>query len=100
MQLGSQNKADMACAVEAYIEEHKVTADVAIARINEVLEDEWKTTNQARVDHRAVLPVVQRMINITLGIQLFYGNDCDAFPFGKQLQEVPEDLYVKPMSLL
>uniref|UniRef100_I1PK85 Terpene synthase n=2 Tax=Oryza glaberrima TaxID=4538 RepID=I1PK85_ORYGL len=98
--LGSQNKADMACAVEAYIEEHKVTADVAIARINEVLEEEWKTTNQARVDHRAVLPVVQRMINITLGIQLFYGNDSDAFTFGKQLQEVLEDLYVKPMPLL
>lgn len=99
MQLGSQNKADMPCSVESYINEHKVTADVAIAKINELVEDEWKTTNQARIDHRDVLPVVQRLINITMAIPLYYSDGIDGFTFGEGIQEVLEKLYVKPIPL-
>uniref|UniRef100_A0A0D3FUB9 Uncharacterized protein n=1 Tax=Oryza barthii TaxID=65489 RepID=A0A0D3FUB9_9ORYZ len=97
--LGSQNKADMPCSVESYINEHKVTADVAIAKINELVEDEWKTTNQARIDHRDVLPVVQRLINITMAIPLYYSDGIDGFTFGEGIQEVLEKLYVKPIPL-
>uniref|UniRef100_A0A0D9W3J5 Terpene synthase N-terminal domain-containing protein n=1 Tax=Leersia perrieri TaxID=77586 RepID=A0A0D9W3J5_9ORYZ len=97
--LGSQNKADMACSVESYINEHKVTADVAIAKINELLEDEWKTTNQARIDHHAVLPVVQRLINITMAIPLYYGDGNDGFTFGESLQKVLQNLYVRPIPI-
>uniref|UniRef100_A0A0D3FUB6 Terpene synthase n=1 Tax=Oryza barthii TaxID=65489 RepID=A0A0D3FUB6_9ORYZ len=97
--LGSQNKADMPCAVETYINEHKVTVDVAIAKINELMEDEWKTTNRARIDNQAVLPVAQRLINLTMAIPLFYGYDSDGFTFGEQLREILENLYVKPMPI-
>uniref|UniRef100_A0A0E0P7H3 Uncharacterized protein n=1 Tax=Oryza rufipogon TaxID=4529 RepID=A0A0E0P7H3_ORYRU len=97
--IGSQNKADMPCAVETYINEHKVTVDVAIAKINELVEDEWKTTNRARIDNQAVLPVAQRLINLTMAIPMFYGYDSDAFTFGEQLREILENLYVKPMPI-
>ncbi|KAF2933408.1 hypothetical protein DAI22_04g081600 [Oryza sativa Japonica Group] len=96
---GYKNKADMPCAVETYINEHKVTVDVAIAKINELVEDEWKTTNRARIDNQAVLPVAQRLINLTMAIPMFYGYDSDAFTFGEQLREILENLYVKPMPI-
>lgn len=99
LQLGSQNKADMPCAVETYINEHKVTVDVAIAKINELMEDEWKATNRARIDNQAVIPVTQRLINLTMAIPLFYGYDSDGFTFGEQLREILENLYVKPMPI-
>ncbi|KAF0893593.1 hypothetical protein E2562_027319 [Oryza meyeriana var. granulata] len=97
--LGSQNKADMPCSVETYINEYKVPVDVAIAKINELVEDEWKTTNQSRIDHRDVLPVVQRLINITLAIPFYYSDGKDGFTFGEGLQEVLQKLYVKPIPL-
>uniref|UniRef100_A0A0E0KP52 Uncharacterized protein n=1 Tax=Oryza punctata TaxID=4537 RepID=A0A0E0KP52_ORYPU len=97
--LESQNKADMPCSVESYINEHKVTVDVAIAKINELVEDEWKTTNQARIDHRDVLPVVQRLINITMAIPLYYSDGIDGFTFGEGIQEVLKKLYVKPIPM-
>ncbi|XP_015691402.2 tau-cadinol synthase-like [Oryza brachyantha] len=97
--LGSQNKADMPCSVETYMEEHRVSMEVAIGKINELVEEEWKTTNQSRIDHRGVLPVVQRMINITLAIPFYYSDGKDGFTFGEGLQEVLQKLYVKPMPL-
>uniref|UniRef100_A0A0E0J444 Terpene synthase N-terminal domain-containing protein n=1 Tax=Oryza nivara TaxID=4536 RepID=A0A0E0J444_ORYNI len=78
---------------------YKVTVDVAIAKINELMEDEWKTTNRARIDNQAVIPVTQRLINLTMAIPLFYGYDSDGFTFGEQLREILENLYVKPMPI-
>ncbi|CAO2200092.1 unnamed protein product [Urochloa humidicola] len=97
--LGSQNKADMPCSVEAYMNEYKVPVDVAIAKINELVEEEWKTTNQSRIDNRNELSVVQRMINITLAIPFYYSDGKDGFTFGEGLQEVLQKLYVKPIPL-
>uniref|UniRef100_A0A0D3FUB8 Uncharacterized protein n=1 Tax=Oryza barthii TaxID=65489 RepID=A0A0D3FUB8_9ORYZ len=60
---------------------------------------EWKTTNQARIDNRDVLPVVQRLINITMAIPLYYADGIDGFTFGEGIQEVLKKLYVKPVPM-
>ena len=62
-----RNNRDVANCVECYASEHKVTEEVAFAAIDSMIEDEWKTTNQARFKHgRELLPAVQRVINFTL----------------------------------
>uniref|UniRef100_A0A0A9DC27 Terpene synthase metal-binding domain-containing protein n=1 Tax=Arundo donax TaxID=35708 RepID=A0A0A9DC27_ARUDO len=65
------NKADMSSSVECYISEHKVTSDIAFARIDSLVEDEWKTINQARFERHALLPVVKIAVKITYTIFLF-----------------------------
>ncbi|GJN16165.1 hypothetical protein PR202_gb03125 [Eleusine coracana subsp. coracana] len=42
-----RNKMDVASSVQCYIEDHKVTSEVALAKIGSFVEDAWKTINQA-----------------------------------------------------
>ncbi|TVU26109.1 hypothetical protein EJB05_28641, partial [Eragrostis curvula] len=73
------NRADMPSSVECYINEHKVTSDVAFVSIESLVEDEWKTINQARFERHALLPMVQVAIKITHTAFFFYHGKSDAF---------------------
>lgn len=94
-----KNKGDVASSVECYINEHKVTGEVAIAKIAPLLEDAWKTTNQARFEHRALLQAVQRVINLTVSMPFLYDESKDAYTFGTHLQKTIESLFVKPIPI-
>uniref|UniRef100_A0A0E0DCP4 Terpene synthase n=1 Tax=Oryza meridionalis TaxID=40149 RepID=A0A0E0DCP4_9ORYZ len=94
-----KNKGDVASSVECHMNETGVTSEVAFAKINALVEDEWRTTNQTRLEHRTLLPMVQRIVNFTVSMVLFYDDKKDAYTFGTLLREIVESLFVKPVPI-
>ncbi|WVZ56917.1 hypothetical protein U9M48_007383 [Paspalum notatum var. saurae] len=95
-----KNKNDVASSVECYINEHGVTAEVAVAKIDSMVEDAWKTINTARFEHNELLlPAVQRVVNLTVSMPLMYGDKKDAFTFSDGLKGVIKRLFLKPVLL-
>lgn len=94
-----KNKNDVDSSVECYISEHGVTAEVACAKINSLIEDAWKTINRARFEHNELLPAVQRVANITASMPLMYGDNKDVFTFSDGLKGVIKRLFLKPILL-
>uniref|UniRef100_I1PK98 Terpene synthase metal-binding domain-containing protein n=2 Tax=Oryza glaberrima TaxID=4538 RepID=I1PK98_ORYGL len=94
-----KNKGDAASSVECYMNENGVTSDVAFAKIDSLVEDEWRTTNQTRLEHRTLLPIVQRVVNHTVSMVLFYDDRKDAYTFGTILREIIKSLFVRPAPI-
>ncbi|RLN40188.1 hypothetical protein C2845_PM01G14970 [Panicum miliaceum] len=94
-----KNKNDVDSSVECYISEHGVTADVACAKIDSLVEDAWKTANRSRIEHDELLPAVQRVVNITTSMPLMYGDKKDAFTFSDGLKGVIRHLFLEPVLL-
>lgn len=100
MQSRRKNKGDMSSTVECYMNEHNVTSEVAIAKINSLIEDEWKTINQARFERRELLPAVHRVVNLCVCVMFFYDNKKkDAYTFSSNLRETIESLFVNPIPM-
>ena len=89
-----KNKYDVHSSVECYISEHGVARDVALAKISSMIEDAWKTTNQARFDPPELLPAIQRVANVTISIPFMYDDQKDAFTFNSSLEGTIKDLFV------
>lgn len=90
----------MSSTVECYMNEHNVTSEVAIAKINSLIEDEWKTINQARFERRELLPAVHRAVNLCVCVMFFYDNKKkDAYTFSSNLRETIESLFVNPIPM-
>uniref|UniRef100_A0A453T2K2 Uncharacterized protein n=1 Tax=Aegilops tauschii subsp. strangulata TaxID=200361 RepID=A0A453T2K2_AEGTS len=94
-----KSKGGAASSVECYMAEHGVTREVAIAKIGSLIEDGWKSLNQARFGDRALLPAVQRVINLALSFPLYYGGGNDAFTVSTRLRETIEILFVNPIPM-
>ncbi|PNT76533.1 hypothetical protein BRADI_1g49245v3 [Brachypodium distachyon] len=94
-----KNRGDVASSVECYIKEHGVTGEVAIARINSLIEDERKATNQARFKRPRMPQAVKRVINFTLSWPVFYDDMKDGYTFGEHLRETIGSLFVKPVPI-
>ncbi|XBI15732.1 hypothetical protein VPH35_058101 [Triticum aestivum] len=90
-------KGDAASSLECYIHEHGVTDKVAIARIDEIIEEEWKILNQARFENHALLPALQQIIDLTRSSSLFYDNRNDVYTLSTHLHETVESLFLKPI---
>ncbi|XP_044964596.1 tau-cadinol synthase-like isoform X1 [Hordeum vulgare subsp. vulgare] len=95
---GGKAKGDMASSIECYMVEHRVTSEVAIYKILSLLEDEWKTLNQAPFDHHTHLPVLQRIINFANSMPLFY-REKDAYTFSMHLKDTVDSLFVEPIPM-
>ncbi|KAF2933442.1 hypothetical protein DAI22_04g083300 [Oryza sativa Japonica Group] len=94
-----KNKGDVASSVECYMNENRVTSEVAFAKIDSLVEDEWRTTNQTRLEHGTLLPMVQRVVNFTVSMVLFYDDRNDAYTFATLLREIIESLFVRPAPI-
>lgn len=70
-------------SVECYINEHNVTDEAAIAKIESLVEDAWKTTNQAYMESGALLPHVKRVANLSMSMEFVYQNKRDAYTSSK-----------------
>ncbi|SPT15473.1 unnamed protein product [Triticum aestivum] len=90
-------KGDAASSVECYIHEYGVTGEVAIARIYELIEDEWRTLNKALFEDHALLPALKRIIGLALSTSLFYDNRNDVYTDSKHLHKTIKSLFVKPV---
>ena len=94
------NKGDVANCVECYMSEHKVTAEVAFAAIDSLVEDEWKTINQARLQHgRKLLPAVQVVVKLAVSLPVYYGERKDAFTFSTHLEDIIKSLFITPIPM-
>ncbi|KAL5214349.1 hypothetical protein ABZP36_003501, partial [Zizania latifolia] len=94
-----KNKGDVESSLECYIDEHQVTSKVAIAKIDSLIEDEWRTLNQARYENSSLLLVVWRVVNLAIAAVFFYDGRMDAYTFSTHLQEVIDNLFVKPIPI-
>jgi hypothetical protein len=92
-----KNKYDVHSSVECYISEHGVASDVAFAKIGSMIEDAWKTTNQARFEHPELLPAIQRVVNITTSMMFWYDDHKDAFTYSNGLEGTIRRLFVDPI---
>ncbi|KAI4963886.1 hypothetical protein ZWY2020_010313 [Hordeum vulgare] len=92
-------KVDAASTLESYMVEHRVTSEVGIARINSLIEAEWKTVNEARFENRELLPVVKRIINLINTATIYYADQKDGYTFGSYLRKNVESLFVKPIPM-
>lgn len=77
----------MATCLESYMVEHGVTSEVAIARINSLIEAERRTINEARFEHGAPLPVVKLILNLINSGTIYYADQKDGFTFGMHIQD-------------
>uniref|UniRef100_A0A0E0I863 Uncharacterized protein n=1 Tax=Oryza nivara TaxID=4536 RepID=A0A0E0I863_ORYNI len=96
---GRKNKGDATSTVECYMNEHKVTGEEAIARIDSIIEDEWKTLNEVRCEHPQLLPAVQRVMNLAISVPFFYNKRSDAYTSSKYLHKIVECLFVTPIPI-
>lgn len=92
-------KVDVASTLESYMVEHRVTSEVAIARVNSLIEAEWKTINEARFENQALLPVVKRVTNLISTATIYYADQKDGYTFGMHLQKTIESLFVNPIPM-
>lgn len=57
---------DTVSSVECCIKEHNVTSEVALAKISDLVEHAWKTTDEACLKNRELRSVVQRVSNYAM----------------------------------
>ncbi|XP_052152134.1 tau-cadinol synthase-like isoform X1 [Oryza glaberrima] len=94
-----KNKGDIASTVECYMNEHKVSSEVALTKLSSLIEDEWRTMNQAYYEHLEILPAVQRVVNLAASIMFIYDKRKDAYTFSSYLEEIIKSLFVKPVPM-
>ncbi|CAL5002251.1 unnamed protein product [Urochloa decumbens] len=94
-----KSKKDVVTSVQCYMNEYNVTSEVAMTEIGYLIEDAWKTANQARFDHPDLLPAVQRVINMIVCMPFIYAGKKDAYTSGKDMKETIEHLFINPIAL-
>ncbi|KAM3393486.1 hypothetical protein ACQJBY_014288 [Aegilops geniculata] len=94
-----KNKKDMACSVESYINQYHVTNEVAMAAIEEMVEDAWKTINQTRFDRREMLPLVERITRLTKSMILMYHGNINLYTFTNGIKERIKEQFIEPIPL-
>uniref|UniRef100_A0ACD5XKH0 Uncharacterized protein n=1 Tax=Avena sativa TaxID=4498 RepID=A0ACD5XKH0_AVESA len=94
-----KNKGDIESSVECHMNEHQVTSDDAFATIDSLVENEWKTINQARFEHHAILSTVKRVVNMAVSMRLYYDDRKDAYTFGTILEDVVNNVFLKPVTI-
>ncbi|XBI50957.1 hypothetical protein VPH35_033555 [Triticum aestivum] len=90
-------KGDLASTVECYISEYNVTSEVAIIKIVALIEQEWKTLNQARFENH-LLPALQQFISLAISTTFFYGNRNDVYTHSAHMQWTIERLFLKNIA--
>ncbi|KAL6658472.1 hypothetical protein ACP70R_004058 [Stipagrostis hirtigluma subsp. patula] len=93
------NNTDMPSSVECYMNEHKVTSDIAFTKLDLLVEDEWKTINQARFGQHELLSVVQMAVKIVHTSFFFYHDRRDTYTFSTQLRKTLDNIYVTPIPI-
>ncbi|KAM0881860.1 hypothetical protein ACQ4PT_032673 [Festuca glaucescens] len=94
-----KNMGDIESSVECHMNEHQVTCDHAFATIDSLVEDGWKTINQALFEHRTILSTVKRVVNMAVSMRLYYEDRKDAYTFGTILQDIINNVFLKPIPI-
>ncbi|XBI87195.1 hypothetical protein VPH35_025325 [Triticum aestivum] len=90
-------KGDLESTIECYINEYNVTSEVAITKIVALIEQEWKTLNQARFENH-LLPALQQFISLVISTTFFYGNRNDIYTHNTHMQWTIERLFLKNIA--
>ncbi|OAY78194.1 Alpha-humulene synthase, partial [Ananas comosus] len=76
-----------ASTLESYMKEHNTTKKVAVAKVRSMIEDAWKTINQAFLKPSDVpIPLIERVANFTRVMEIIYKN-LDGFTNSAYLKE-------------
>uniref|UniRef100_A0ACD5ZG04 Uncharacterized protein n=1 Tax=Avena sativa TaxID=4498 RepID=A0ACD5ZG04_AVESA len=94
-----KNKMDAASSLESYINQYHVTSEVAISVLENLVEDAWKTINQARFDRHALLPLVNRVANLTKSMTLLFHGKADQYTFSRGNKDRIHQQFVAPIPL-
>ncbi|XP_073365613.1 tau-cadinol synthase-like [Aegilops tauschii subsp. strangulata] len=94
-----KNKLDVASSVDSYINQYHVTSEVALATLDNLVQDAWKTSNQARFHHHALLPLVKRIIRLTKSMTLMYHDNVDRNSSSRGNKDKIEQQFVEAIPL-
>uniref|UniRef100_A0ACD6ACK4 Uncharacterized protein n=1 Tax=Avena sativa TaxID=4498 RepID=A0ACD6ACK4_AVESA len=94
-----KNKLDVASSLDSYINEHHVTSEEAIAVLDNLVEDAWKTTNQARFGSHVLIPIVNRVANLTKSMTLLFRDKSDLYTFSRGNRDRIHQHFVEPIPL-
>lgn len=92
-----KNKLDVSSSLESYVNQHRVTSEMAIAVLDNLVEDAWKTTNQARFGRRALLPFVNRVTNLTKSMTLLFRDKNDLYTFSRGNKDRTRQHFIDPI---
>nr|CAD1824962.1 unnamed protein product [Ananas comosus var. bracteatus] len=88
-----------ASTLESYMKEHNTTKEVVVAKIRSMIEDAWKTINQAILKPTDVpMPLIERVANFTRVMEIIYKN-LDGFTNSPYLKEFISLLFVQPIAI-
>ncbi|KAM0837349.1 hypothetical protein ACQ4PT_061725 [Festuca glaucescens] len=94
-----KNKMDAPSSLECYINQYHVASEVAIAVLENLVEDAWKTINQARFDRHALLPLVNRVANLTKSMTLLFRDKSDHYTFSRGNKDRIHQQFVAPIPI-
>ncbi|KQJ81619.1 hypothetical protein BRADI_5g01823v3 [Brachypodium distachyon] len=92
-------KMDVASTIDSYINQHHVTSEVAIAVMDNMVEDAWRTINQTRFDRRALLPLVNRVAGLTKNMTWLFHDKIDRYTFSRGNKDKIEQQFIEPIPL-
>ncbi|KAK1613077.1 hypothetical protein QYE76_036750 [Lolium multiflorum] len=94
-----KNKMDVACSVDSYMNQHHVTSEVAIAVLDNLVEDAWKTINRARFEQRSLLPILNRVASLSKSMAWLFRDNIDRFTFSSGNKEKIKQQFIDPIPL-
>ncbi|KAL6616441.1 hypothetical protein ACP70R_038711 [Stipagrostis hirtigluma subsp. patula] len=95
-----KNKKDVASSVECYMKEHGTTGEEALEAIAVMVEHAWRRINKARMEmDRTMLPAVQRLLNMTRMLEIYYLHGRDGLTYSRDLKELVTFLFVKQVPV-
>ena len=90
---------DVACSLDSYIKQYQVTREVAMAAIDNLVEDAWKDTNRARFYSSGLLLVVNRIVRQSQSLNLMYRGNINLYTFTGGNKDMIMQLFVEPIPI-
>nr|CAB3491949.1 unnamed protein product [Digitaria exilis] len=94
-----RNKMDVATSVECYMKENNVTSEVALAKVDSLVDHAWKTLNEELFDHRDILSIVNQITNFGRSMMFLYYDKRDGYTNSEQVKDALESHYVNPIPI-
>ncbi|KAF8700146.1 hypothetical protein HU200_034515 [Digitaria exilis] len=94
-----RNKMDVASSVECYMKENNVTSEVALAKVDSLVDHAWKTLNQELFERRDILSIVNQITNFGRSVMFLYHDKRDGYTNSEQVKDALESHYIKPVPM-
>lgn len=94
-----QKRGHCISTLDSYMKEHNTTKDAAVAKVRFMIEDAWKTINQAFLKPNDVpMPLIERVANFCRMMEAIH-KYLDTFTHSASLKEFIFQLFAQPIAI-